>query len=127
MRTVMADDAVSVARHAYAAFASMDRSVMEGLIGDQFRFTSALDNRIDRSTYFERCWPNSKAISAFDLVNLVQDGNRAFVSYEATSTNGQRFRNTEILTVEDGKIIEAEVYFGWTLPHRAEEGGCVAR
>jgi SnoaL-like domain len=126
MRTVMADDAVSVARRAYAAFASMDRSVMEELIGDQFRFTSPLDNRIDRSTYFERCWPNSKAISAFDLVNLVQDGNRAFVTYEATSTNGQCFRNTEIRTVEDEKIIEAEVYVGWRLPHRAEEGGVVA-
>ena len=122
----MADDSISVARRAYAAFASMDRSAMEELIGDQFRFTSPLDNRIDRLTYFERCWPNSKAISAFDLVNLVQDGDRAFVTYEATSISGQRFRNTEILTVKDGKIVEAEVYFGWTLPHRAEEGGSVS-
>jgi hypothetical protein len=28
--------------------------------------------------------------------------------------------------VEDEKIIEAEVYVGWRLPHRAEEGGVVA-
>jgi ketosteroid isomerase-like protein len=121
----VADDSISVARKAYEAFANKDRSALEELIGDHFRFTSPLDNRIDRSTYFERCWPNSKSISAFNLVNLVQDGNRAFLTYEATNTNGRSFRNTEILTVKGGKIVEVEVYFGWTLPHRAEEGSFV--
>jgi hypothetical protein len=38
----------------------------------------------------------------------------------------KRFRNTEILTVRNGKIVEAEVYFGWTIPHEAAEGSFIA-
>jgi len=37
--------------------------------------------------------------------------------------SGKRFRNTEALTIRGGKIIEAEVYFGWSIPHEAAEGG----
>ena len=38
---------------------------------------------------------------------------------------GRSFRNTEVLTVRDGKIVEAEVYFGWNVPHTAPSGGFV--
>jgi hypothetical protein len=38
---------------------------------------------------------------------------------------GRRFQNTEVLTVRCGKIVEAEVYFGWSLPHPAPPGGFV--
>ena len=48
-----------------------------------------------------------------------------FVTYEAETTSGKRFRNTEILTMRDGKIIEAEVYFGWNIPHGAAPGGFI--
>jgi hypothetical protein len=96
---------------------------METLIGTDFHFTSPLDNRIDRKTYFERCWPNSELIERFEFINLASDGSSAFVTYEGQSTSGSRFRNTEVLTVRDGEIIEAEVYFGWSIPHRAPAGG----
>lgn len=43
-------------------------------------------------------------------------GDRVFITYEAVTTSGKRFRNTEILTLRDGKITEAEVYFGWNIP-----------
>jgi hypothetical protein len=84
-----------------------------------------LDNRIDRTTYFERCWPNSETIAGFEFVNLVADGERAFVTYEGRNTRGQRFRNTEILTVRNGKLVDVEVYFGWSIPHEAPAGGFV--
>ena len=48
---------------------------------------------------------------------------RAFVTYEGRATSGKRFRNTEVLTIRDGIIIEAEVYFGWSIPHEAADGG----
>jgi len=35
------------------------------------------------------------------------------------------FRNTEILTIRHGKLVEAEVYFGWSLPHEAPVGGFI--
>lgn len=48
-----------------------------------------------------------------------------FVTYEGSNTTGQRLRNTEILTIRGGQVVEAEVYFGWTLPHKAPAGGFV--
>jgi hypothetical protein len=30
------------------------------------------------------------------------------------------------MTVRDGKIVEVEVYFGWSIPHEAPEGGWAA-
>jgi ketosteroid isomerase-like protein len=121
----MKDDPISTARRAYQAYVDKDRAEIETVIGDDFHFTSPLDNRIDRQTYFDRCWPNSQTIARFAFVNLVADGARAFVTYEGQTTAGKRFRNTEILTVRDGKIVDAEVYFGWSIPHEAPPGGVV--
>ena len=81
-------------------------------------FTSPLANRIDRATYFEHCWPNSERISGFDLIRLVSDGEEVFVTYEATTRDDHRFRNTEILTIRHAQIVNVEVYFGWSLPRR---------
>ena len=52
-------------------------------------------------------------------------GDRVFVTYEGRNTNGRRFRNTEILTIRDQHIVDVEVYFGWSLPHKAPQGGFV--
>src|SRR5689334_6602208 len=121
----MRSDVVAIARASYLAFADKNREAMEALIADDFHFTSPLDNRIDRKTYFERCWPNSDRIRSFEFIHLVPDGDRVFVTYEGGLDSGGRFRNTEIMTVRDGKIAEVEVYFGWNIPHRAAPGGFV--
>jgi ketosteroid isomerase-like protein len=121
----MISDVVVIARASYLAFADKNRKAMEALIADDFHFTSPLDNRIDRKTYFERCWPGSDRIRSFEFIHLVPDGDQVFVTYEGEWEDRQRFRNTEIMTVRDGKIAEVEVYFGWSIPHRAAPGGFV--
>jgi ketosteroid isomerase-like protein len=121
----MKADPIAVARKSYQAYVDKDRAAIESVIADDFRFTSPLDNRLDRATYFSRGWPNSEKIAAFEFINLVADGERVFVTYEGRSTNGKGFRNTEILTVRDGKISDAEVYFGWTIPHEAPARGFI--
>lgn len=118
-------DTVDIARALYEAFAEKDGAAAELLVAEDFHFTSPMDNRLDRRTYFERCWPLSETISGFDFVHLVPDGERVFVTYEGRSTTGHRFRNTEILTIRGVQVVEAEVYFGWTLPHKAPAGGFV--
>jgi hypothetical protein len=47
------------------------------------------------------------------------------VTYEGRSSNGNISRNTEILTVRHGKFVNAEIYFGWSLPHEAPSGGFI--
>jgi ketosteroid isomerase-like protein len=119
------NDIVAIARAAYEAYVAKNRAAIEKLIAADFHFTSPLDNRIDRATYFARCWPNSERIDGFNFINLVRDGDRVFVTYEGHTRNGERFRNTEIVTVRDGQIVEVEVYFGWSIPHKAKPGGFV--
>jgi len=58
----MRNSPVEVTRASYLAYVSKDRAAIEALIADDFHFTSPLDNRLDRATYFERCWPNSQMI-----------------------------------------------------------------
>ena len=52
-------------------------------------------------------------------------GDRVFVTYEGHVQAGKPFRNTELLTIRGGKLLEAEVYFGWSLPHEAPAGGFI--
>jgi len=112
----------AIARAAYEAYVTKDRAAIEALIAEEFHFTSPLDNRLDRETYFRRCWPNSQTIQEFNFHHVVTDGDRVFVTYEGRNTDGHRFRNTEILTIRDRQIVEVEVYFGWSVPHRAPQG-----
>ena len=83
------------------------------------------DNRINRQVYFDKCWKNTNTITGFTFVNLVADGERVFVTYEGQRSTEKPFRNTEIVTVRNGKIVEVEVYFGWSIPHEAPVGGFV--
>jgi ketosteroid isomerase-like protein len=121
----MAPDAIAIARASYDAYVEKNRAKLEKLIAEDFHFTSPLDNRIDRRTYFERCWPNSESIADFKFIRLVSDGDTVFVTYEGRNKNDHTFRNTEILSIRNGRIREVEVYFGWSLPHKAAPGGFV--
>jgi ketosteroid isomerase-like protein len=121
----MASDAVAIARAAYEAYVKKDRAAIETLLARDFHFTSPLDNRMDRATYFTRCWPNSATTASFDFVHLVHDGDRVFVTYEGRSKAGRRFRNTEIVTIRGQHIVDVEVYFGWSVPHEAPVGGFI--
>ena len=108
-----APDRLQIARDCYGAYVSGDRSVVEALLSDDFTFFSPPDPGIDRATYFERCWPNAEVIESFDFKRLVEIGDEVVVTYESTKTDGNRFRNTEVLTFDGDKICKAEVYFGW--------------
>ena len=103
-----------------------DLEAMERAVADDFHFTSPLDNRLDRETFFKRCWPGGDALASIDVQRIVpQDDYSAFVTYEPTMKDSRRFRNTEFITVRDGKLINVEVYFGWDIPHKAKPGGFI--
>jgi ketosteroid isomerase-like protein len=108
-------DRLELARACYRAYESGDRRIVEELLSDDFTFYSPADVGIDRARYFERCWPNSELIEAFEFKRLVEVGEEVVVTYESRKTDGRRFRNTEVLTFEGDKISRVEVYFGWDL------------
>jgi hypothetical protein len=106
---------VRVARDCYRAFAGADRELIERCLADELEFSSPVDAGLDRTGYFERCWPHAGTLSGFELRRLIEAGEEIVVTYDATHADGTRFRNTEILTFEDRRIRRIEVYFGWNL------------
>jgi ketosteroid isomerase-like protein len=106
---------LATARALYDAFASGDREAVEGILAGDFTFSSPPDPALDRAGYFERCWPNSGNVAAFEFARAIESGDEVVVTYEATRADGTRFRNTEVLTFAGEKVRRAEVYFGWEL------------
>jgi hypothetical protein len=46
----MNDTMIAVARKAYQAYVNKDRAAIEAVIGDDFHFSSPLDNRLNRKS-----------------------------------------------------------------------------
>jgi hypothetical protein len=86
----MENDPIEVACAGYLAYVSKDCAAIETLIADDFHFTGPLDNRLDRATYFEGCWPNSRMVEGFDVIHTVLDGERVFVTYGLPRTTSQQ-------------------------------------
>jgi hypothetical protein len=110
-------------KRALQAYLDKDRAAIEAVIGEEYRFTSPRDNALDRDTYFARCWPASEVMTSMELIHGCEDGDLAWIVYEAMI--GTRFRNAELHRVRDGRIVETQVFFGWSLPHPAPVGGYV--
>lgn len=116
----MSDSSEAIVRSMFRAYESNDRDLAEKLIANTFSFTSPMDHKLDRDTYFKTCWPDG-FIKKFDLELVASIGEKVFVIYNATTTS-KKFRNTEVFTVKNNQIAEVEVYFGWDLPHPASLG-----
>jgi ketosteroid isomerase-like protein len=113
---------LAVVRACLQAYVDKDRAAIEKLLDGDYHFTSPIDNALDRKTYLEICWPNSAAIAAFDCTCEVEQGDHAFIVYEGATSTGKRFRNSEVHTVRDGKLVATEVYFGWDVSHKVPVG-----
>jgi ketosteroid isomerase-like protein len=106
---------IDTVKACYRAYETRDRDLIEGLLADDLTFSAPPDVGIDRATYFERCWPAAGTTERFDYIRLTEVGDEVLVTYEATRTDGGRFRNTEIFGFDGDLISEVEVYFGWDL------------
>ena len=104
-----------LARLYFAAYETKDRAAVDGILSDDFTFTSPRDDRIGRAAYFERCWPNSVNVRTITLEKLCENGPDVFVRYRQELLSGAEFRNVELLRFESGKLVEVDVYFGRTI------------
>jgi hypothetical protein len=118
----MSSAPLAIARACLQAYVDRDRKALEALLDDGFHFTSPIDNALDRTTYMKICWPNSASLDRIERICEFEDGDRASIVYEAHTSTGKRFRNSEMYTVRQGKLLATEVYFGWELPHKAPRG-----
>jgi ketosteroid isomerase-like protein len=99
-------------REYFAAYEAKDRKMVERLLSDAFTFTSPYDDRIDRRTYFEKCWPFSESVRVVRIEKLIEGDGDVFVRYEISTTTGAAFRNAEYFRCDAGRIKSIEVYFG---------------
>ncbi|WP_199432243.1 nuclear transport factor 2 family protein [Qaidamihabitans albus] len=106
-----------VVRACFASYLAQDRAAAESLIAEDFVFTSPQDDHIDRAAFFERCFPTAGRLVTQELLHVTPtDGDDVFVLYEYQLRTGERHRNTEVLTVRDGRIVETQVFFGGRVP-----------
>jgi ketosteroid isomerase-like protein len=101
-------------RALFAAYLASDRAAVDKLLAEDFRFTSPYDDRIDKATYFERCWRGSDWIERHELEKIFVEGDEAFVTYRCAAKGGKSFRNTEFFLFEGDRVKRIDVYFGAT-------------
>ena len=68
---------LQVARDCYRAYETGDRALLERCLTEDFTFSSPVDARIDRATYFERCWPNHGHLDGFAVLRAAESGDFA--------------------------------------------------
>ena len=104
---------VDTVRAQFDAYRAQDLDAADRLLGDDLTFTSPQDDHIDKAAFLERCFPTADRFSYQEILQLVDTGDgSAFVLYEYEGTTGERYRNTEYITVRDGRIVEIQVFFG---------------
>ena len=97
----------------FEAYRAQDLARMDALLAADFVFTSPQDDHIDKPEFLRRCFPTAAQTPLHRTLLLtdVGDGN-VITMYEYTGTTGHTHRNTECLTVRDGKVVETQVFFG---------------
>ena len=105
-------DPAEIVRRYYATYLTRDRAEMESLIAEDFSFTSPYDDAISREAFFIRCWPRGEHMNALTVEHVVADGESAYVTYLLSLKNGPDCRNTEYVTIKQGRIVRIDVYFG---------------
>jgi len=108
-----------IIRTLFAAYLSNDRKAVEDAFADDFHFTSPYDDKIDKATYFVRCWRVTDWIERHQLERILVEGDEAFVPYRCVAKGGKSFRNTEFFSFEGDKIKRIDVYFGATYQNGA--------
>ncbi len=102
-----------VVRAMFEAYLAQDEPTAERLLAEEFVFTSPQDDHIDKAAFLERCFPTAARVTTQKIVELVSAGDDGvFILYEYELTTGARHRNTEFITVRDGRFVETQVFFG---------------
>jgi hypothetical protein len=64
------DNASDLVRKCFSAWKTQDRDALEGLLAEDFTFTSPNDDHISKEEYWKKCWPGSTKIHAIRIEKL---------------------------------------------------------
>lgn len=102
-----------VVRASFRAYRSQDLQTAERLLADDFVFTSPQDDHISKAEFLERCFPTADRFRSQQILELAEAGDDGvFIMYGYELSSGERYRNTEFITVRDGQLTETQVFFG---------------
>src|SRR6266496_5196812 len=90
-RVLMSPSPADLIHRYYEAYETDRRDVLEEVLSLEYRFSSPVDDGIDRATYFEKCWPGHADFREFQLLQLAFDGDYALVRYDAIRHDGTGF------------------------------------
>jgi ketosteroid isomerase-like protein len=108
-------------RKYFSAYENKDRKAVESLLTNDFVLTSPYDYRIDRETYFKRCWPYSEKSPTYGIERLFEKGNEAVILYDCKTKDGGSSRNAEFFTIV-GKQDKRSRGLLWFCPERCLGG-----
>src|SRR5688572_15672216 len=100
-------------RHYFDSWEKADRPALEGLLDDDFTFTSPWDDHIPKARYFEHCFPHAGSFGFRRPMRIMAEGDEAFVRYETVFKSGGGFRNMEYMRFDKGRLRSIEVFFGF--------------
>lgn len=104
-----------VIRKWYAAWEKTDWAPVDGMMADEFTFSSAAgDDHLSKAVYKSQCWDSQNGLAEhFELEQVFGSGNEALVKYLCRTKAGKSFRNVEFFRFNaDGRIAALECYFG---------------
>ena len=97
----------------FEAYRAQDPDTAARMLADDFVFTSPQDDHIGKAAFMERCFPTADRLVSQEILELVPAGDDGVsIMYEYELKTGERHRNTEFITVRDGKLVETQVFFG---------------
>lgn len=100
----------------YQAFSNVDRSdFVENLLATNFTFSAPLDPILNRSEFFDKCWPEGHGLKDIKYVRVIENADEVVITHEYVKPDGAKGRNTDIITFNGDKIVRLEVYFGWDI------------
>ena len=102
-----------IVRASVAAYIAGNQAVADRLLADDFVFTRPQDDHIDKPAYLERCFPTAGRFTSQEILYAVSvSDDDVFLLYEYELQDGARYRNAELVTVREEKIVETQVFFG---------------
>ena len=108
---------LNIIKEYFSCYETSDKGALEKLLDDKFEFSSPHDTRLDKSTYFERCWGFNKKVKQYQILKFLGNKNEAFLSYRAVTYDKHEIENAEYFEIKGGKILKIKVYYG-NLPEK---------